>query len=146
MPVTLLDANVLVGLLSEDSEFHNASQRWFMQNARKGWATCPFTQAAFVRIIANPAASRNVIRPAQAIDVLEDTLRFPVHEFWKDDLSMAEATPSFRNFLTGHQQITAAYLLGLSLRHKGRIVTFDRGIAALASAAGLGDRVTLIAK
>lgn len=146
MAATLLDANVLIGLLSEDSEFHTASQRWFLQNARKGWATCPFTQAAFVRIISNPAASRNVIRPGQAIDVLEESLLYPVHEFWKDDLSMADATAAFRDSLTGHQQTTDAYLLGLALRHKGRLATFDKGMAALASAADLGHVVTLLAR
>lgn len=146
MAVSLLDVNVLVGLLSEDSEFHTVSQRWFVQNARKGWATCPFTQAAFVRIICNPAASRNVIRPPQAIEVLEASLQFPVHEFWKDDLSIADATVAFRGSLTGHQQITNAYLLGLCLRHKGRLVTFDSSVAALASASGLGHLVALITK
>ena len=146
MAISLLDVNVLVGLLSEDSEFHTSAQRWFLQNAKKGWATCPFTQAAFVRIISNPAASRNVIRPAQAIEVLETSLRFPVHEFWKDELSIAEATFTFRDFLTGHQQITDAYLLGLCQRRKGRLATFDRGIAALASASEMGHLVTLLAK
>jgi len=146
MAISLLDVNVLIGLLSEDSEFHTASQRWFLQNARKGWATCPITQAAFVRIISNPAASRNGIRPAQAIEVLEESLHFPVHEFWKDDLSIAEATAPFRDFLTGHQQITDAYLLGLCLRRKGRLVTFDRGVAALASAAQAEHLVALITK
>lgn len=146
MAVTLLDVNILVGLLSEDSEFHPASQRWFTQNARRGWATCPFTQAGYLRIITNLASSKHLIRPALAIEVLEECLKFPVHEFWKDDLSMVEATADFRGHLTGHQQTTDAYLLGLTLRHKGRIVTFDRGIAALAQVAGLGHLVTSITK
>jgi hypothetical protein len=146
MAVTLLDINVLVGLLSEDSEFHAASQRWFFQNARKGWATCPFTEAGFVRIISNPASSKHVIRPAQAIEILEDSQKFPVHEFWKDDLSLAEATTVFREYLTGHQQTNDAYLLGLAAKHKGRMVTFDKGIAALASVAGLSHLVLSITK
>jgi toxin-antitoxin system PIN domain toxin len=146
MAVTLLDVNVLVGLLSEDSEFHSASQRWFVNHARKGWATCPLTQAGFVRITSNPASSKHVIRPGQAVDVLEDSLKFPVHEFWKDDLSIGEATAGFREYLTGHQQTSDAYLLGLARWHKGRIVTFDRGIPALASLAGLSHLVISIAK
>lgn len=146
MAVTLLDVNVLVGLLSEDSEFYSASQRWFFQNARKGWATCPFTEAGFVRIISNPASSRHVIRPSQAIEILEDSLKFPVHEFWKDDLSLAEATADFREYLTGHQQTNDAYMLGLAAKHKGRMVTFDRGVTALASMAGLSHLVIPIAK
>lgn len=146
MAVALLDANVLIGLLSEDSEFHTAAQRWFLQNARKGWATCPFTQAAFVRIVSNPAASKSGIRPAQAIEVLEENLLHPNHEFWKDDLTLAEATATFRDLLSGHQQITDAYLLGLALRYKGRLATFDKGIAALASSAHLGYLITLLSR
>jgi hypothetical protein len=146
MAVALFDINMLVALLSQDSDSHGAAQRWFLHNARKGWATCPFTQAGFVRIISNPASSRHVIRPAQAIDVLEASLKFPVHEFWKDDLSMAEATADFREHLTGHQRTNDAYLLGLAARHKGRIVTFDRGIPALASVAGLSHLVISITK
>jgi uncharacterized protein len=146
MAVALLDINVLVGLLSEDSEFHAAAQRWFLQNARKGWATCPFTEAGFVRIISNPASSRHVIRPTQAIEILEDSVKFPVHEFWKDDLTLAEATADFREYLTGHQQTNDAYLLGLTAKHKARIVTFDRGLPALAAAAGLSHLVVAITK
>ena len=146
MASTLLDVNVLVALLSADSDSHPAARRWFVQNARKGWATCPFTEAGFVRVISNPASSKHTIRPAQAIEVLEDSFQVPAHEFWKDDLSMAEATASFRQFLTGHQQTTDAYLLGMALRRKGRIVTFDRGIPALASAAGLNHLVIAITK
>lgn len=146
MAAALLDVNVLVALLSADSDSHSAAQRWFGHNARKGWATCPFTQAGFVRIISNATASKHVIRPAQAIGVLEEALKFPVHEFWEDDLSIAEATTSFREHLTGHQQIADGYLLGLARRHKGRLVTFDKGIATLAQVAGLGHLVISITK
>jgi uncharacterized protein len=144
MAVTLLDVNVLVALLSAESDSHPAAQRWFVHNARKGWATCPFTEAGFVRITSNPVTSRHLIRPSQAIGILEESFRYPVHEFWKDDLSIAEATAEFREHLTGHQQTTDAYLLGLAVRHKGKLVTFDKGMAALVSVAGLGHVVTLL--
>jgi toxin-antitoxin system PIN domain toxin len=146
MPVSLLDVNVLVALLTEDSVYHSAAQQWFLMNARKGWATCPFTQTGFVRIVCNPSASRNVIRPAQAVEVLEESLRHAGHEFWRDDLSVAEATAPFQSHLSGHQQITDAYLLGLTYRKKGRLVTSDKAIASLAADAGLGNLVTTIAR
>lgn len=144
MSASLLDVNLLVGLLDEDSLSHVVAQQWFLRNSRKGWATCPFTQAAFVRIVCNPAASRIPVRPAQAVEVLEENLKHPAHEFWPDDISFAEAVAPFRRSLTGHQQITDAYLLGLAHHRKGRLVTLDRGVAALASAAGLGSLVTLL--
>jgi predicted nucleic acid-binding protein len=33
--------------------------------------------------------------------------------------------------LSGHRQITDAYLLSLAISHKGRLVSFDAGITAL---------------
>lgn len=146
MPVSLPDVNVLVALLSEDSVFHGAAQQWFLESARMGWATCPLTQAGFVRIISNPAAYRGTIRPPQALEVLEESLRHPTHKFWHDDLSVAETLAPFQRHLSGHQQITDAYLLGLALRHNGRLVTFDKAVVALASAAGLVHLVTTIEK
>jgi predicted nucleic acid-binding protein len=37
----------------------------------------------------------------------------------------------FANGLVGHRQVTDAYLLGLALRHGGRLATFDQGIGTL---------------
>lgn len=145
MPVSLLDVNVLVSLSSEDALLHEAAWRWFDKNARAGWATCPLIETAFVRIVANPAASRVSIRPAQALELLRENLSRPSHQFWPDDLSAAEALGSLEEHLIGHQQITDAYLLGLAAKHKGRLVTFDKAIAALAEAAGLRHLVTTLA-
>jgi len=146
MPVSLLDVNVLVALLSADSLFHDAAQKWFLANAYNGWATCPMTQAGFVRIICNPAVSRNRIHPSQAIEVLEANLGHPSHKFWPDDLSAAKATAPFQRHLAGHQQITDAYLLGLALKHRGQLVTFDKAVQALATAAEMDHLVFTIRK
>jgi predicted nucleic acid-binding protein len=48
MSGALLDVNVLVALMWPDHDFHEVVQAWFGQNARKGWASCPITQAGFV--------------------------------------------------------------------------------------------------
>ena len=47
----LLDANVLVALQWPDHKFHESVLAWFGKNARKGWATCPMTQADAVELI-----------------------------------------------------------------------------------------------
>jgi predicted nucleic acid-binding protein len=44
----LLDANALIALGWPRHEHHEAMSRWFRNHAREGWATCAFTQAAFV--------------------------------------------------------------------------------------------------
>lgn len=146
MAVTLLDVNVLCGLLSEDFSGHAEAQEWFARNARHGWATCPFTQAAFVRLMSHPSASANPVAPAQALEVLAENMRHPRHEFWPDDLSLSQALAPWRTRVKGHQQITDAYLLALALHRKGRLATFDQGLIAFASTVGLAPWVSRIAK
>ena len=48
------------------------------------------------------------------------------------DRSWFELTASFAARITGHQQVTDAYLLGLAIKEDGVLVTFDRGIRYMA--------------
>jgi toxin-antitoxin system PIN domain toxin len=131
MAATLLDVNVLLALFSQEHSNHVAAQRWFKEHEKKGWASCPFTQAAFVRLVSNPSFSRNAASPIEAVSLLEENTQTPYHEFWADNIPYAEAVAPFGLTLSGHQQITDAYLLGLAMHRKGRLATFDRSIAAL---------------
>lgn len=94
-------------------------------------ATCPITEAGFVRIISNPAFSRDAVTPNEAIQVLAANTAAKDHQFWgitsPFESSVAFAGPR----LVGHNQITDAYLLGLALRLGGKLATLDGGIAAL---------------
>ena len=128
---SLLDVNVLVALHWPGHQFHRGAQDWFARNADRGWATCPFTQAAFVRIISNPAFSPRAVSPAEAIRALTTSLKHPAHRFWPDDITYADAVRSLGGRLVGHKQVTDAYLLGLALHKKGKLATLDRGLAAL---------------
>ncbi|HEV3037135.1 MAG TPA: TA system VapC family ribonuclease toxin [Candidatus Angelobacter sp.] len=127
----LLDVNVLVALLWTTHEDHLRVQQWFVRNSPKGWATCAFTQAAFVRISANPAIFPNAVRPSEAIEMLNKDLLHPSHQFWKDEISFAEAVKPFRERLSGHRQVTDAYLLGLAIHMKGKLATMDRAVLGL---------------
>lgn len=131
MPAALLDVNVLVALLWADHDDHNAARQWFKEHEKKGWATCPFTQAAFVRIVSNPAFSRQAVTPVEAIVLLEENLQRSSHEFWPDTLSLAEAASFVSSKLSGHQQVTDAYLLGLAIHHRAKLVTFDKRLSSL---------------
>jgi uncharacterized protein len=51
--------------------------------------------------------------------------------FWPDDVSFSEAVQPIQKQIVGHQQVSDAYLLGLVLRRRARLVTMDRGISAL---------------
>ncbi|MGC2637595.1 MAG: TA system VapC family ribonuclease toxin [Acidobacteriaceae bacterium] len=146
MAASLLDLNALIALLWAESEFHAATESWFRNNARKGWATSPLTQLGFVRVVCNPSVFRNAPHPAQALEVIEESTRHAAHEFWPHELTLAEAAAPFREHLQGHQQIADVYLLGLTLHRKGRLITFDKALLSLASAAGMGHLVTLLMK
>lgn len=141
----LLDVNVLVAMAWPTHEAHGKVLNWLREHAREGWATCPVTQIAFVRLLSNPQFSPDALRPEEALTLLEANLAHPAHRFWPDAISFAEAIRSFEGKLQGHRQVTDAYLLGLTLHHKGRLVTLDRGIAQLVPAkSSLRQRIELI--
>jgi len=131
MSVQLLDTNVLVALFWANHEQHEPAVKWFAAHQAQGWATCPMTQAGFVRVSSNPKVFPDAPSPVKALKLLESNLRHPNHDFWKDDLSFSQATVSLLARFTGHQQTTDAYLLGLAIHRGGVLVTFDDGIAAL---------------
>lgn len=131
MSVHLLDANILIALLWPAHEHHVRVQDWFNRHQKSGWATCPITQAAIVRILSNPAFSRDALSVEQALSLLESNLQHPAHHFWRDDISIIDALSPLKKRLTGHQQLTDAYLIGLARHHKGRFATMDRAVMTM---------------
>lgn len=127
----LLDTNLLIALLWPSHERHELAVKWFTRHRAKGWATCPITQASFVRIVSNPAFSRDAVQPREAIHVLSANTAAKDHTFWSDELPVAEAVAFTGVRLLGHQQVTDAYLLGLAIRRGGVLATLDQRIAAL---------------
>lgn len=130
MATFLLDCNVLIALAWPEHEFHDKVGRWFARHSSAGWATCPFTQVAFVRILSNPAFSANALTPTNALRVLESNLNLPSHHFWPSSISVTDALKNIEGRLTGHRQITDAYLVSLALHHRGKLATLDQGIGA----------------
>jgi len=128
----LLDINLLVALLWTNHEQHEPARRWFQGHHSEGWATCPLTQAGFVRISSNPRVFPGAPPPARAVELLAANIKHPSHRFWKDDVLFADAVAPFAGRFIGHQQTTDAYLFGLALRRRGRLATFDSGLSALA--------------
>lgn len=127
----LLDTNLLIALFWPAHAKHETAIKWFARHRSKGWATCPFTQAGFVRIVSNPAFSRDAVHPREAIQVLAANLRADDHVFWADNLAVPAAVSFAEARLVGHRQITDAYLLGLALSRDGALATLDRGIESL---------------
>ncbi len=134
MKAFLLDANVLIALAWPEHVAHDRVGRWFARNSRAGWATSPFTEAAFVRILSNPAFSPNALTPSNALIVLKRNVELPKHQFWADSISLPEAMSRLSCRLTGHQQVTDAYLIALAIHNRGRVATLDAGMGHLAPA------------
>jgi toxin-antitoxin system PIN domain toxin len=131
MSVYLLDINVLVALMWTNHEQHEAARDWYRLHQRAGWATCPMTQAGFVRISSNPRVFPAAPSPSKAVEILKTNLNHSSHQFWKDDITFGQAVAPFSNRLSGHQQTTDAYLFGLALHKRGVLATFDASIVSL---------------
>ncbi|MGO8697445.1 MAG: TA system VapC family ribonuclease toxin [Limisphaerales bacterium] len=127
----LLDTNLLIALFWPSHEKHDLAVKWFSRRRGAGWATCPATQAGFVRIVSNPAFSRDAVQPREALHVLAANIAAKDHEFWADELPVPEAVAFAGVRLLGHQQVTDAYLLGLAIRQGGVLATLDKRIEAL---------------
>lgn len=132
MKAALLDINILTALLWPTHEHHDLAHRWFRDRAAAPWATCSLTQLGFVRIVSNPAFSRDALSPTEALALLGENLSHPAHEFWRDSLQVPPAVKGMEARLQGSKQLTDAYLLALAHQRKGVLATFDRGLRTLA--------------
>lgn len=128
----LLDVNFLVALAWPNHLSHGSAVKWFKDNEKHEFATCPITETGFVRISMNPKITGETVDLRTVLDILSAYRSLPNHVFWTEELSAAEALAPFRN-LFGHRQITDTYLLSLALRKGGSLVTFDRGIRETAT-------------
>jgi hypothetical protein len=118
----LLDASVLIAVAVSDHVHHDAAEEWFARR-RGGFATCPITQGALVRLVIRHGASA-----AQATAVLGSVTSHKAHQFWPDDLDFGKVAMTG---VIGHRQVTDAYLAALARHHRGQLATFDQGLATL---------------
>lgn len=130
-PGILLDANVLIALAWSNHEDHDKVQRWLQISRGAGWATCPLTELAFVRILSNPAFSSDSLTPWQAAELLGANLKQPDHRFWNDEVDLSHVFSLFGSRIVGHRQITDAYLIALAIHKKSKLVTLDEGLRDL---------------
>jgi toxin-antitoxin system PIN domain toxin len=128
----LLDLNVLIALTEPGHKHHRKAQEWF-NSSRKGlWGICPLTEAGFVRVTTNPAFRPGPRTMEQAIAILQALKRYHDYWYWGIDESWVTLTAPFAARIFGHQQVTDAYLLGLAIKEKDMLVTFDKGIQYMA--------------
>jgi toxin-antitoxin system PIN domain toxin len=139
----LLDVNVLLALLWPRHEGHIAAHAWFAKMGRRAWATNVFTQSGVLRLLTNPAVALDTVSAAAALEVMAETTRHPGHEFWPMDHEILSSLKPIAGHLRGHRQWTDAVLLCHAAERDGALVTFDAGIAELASSE-FHNRVVLL--
>ena len=95
-------------------------------------------------MLSNPAFSPDALELDQALTLLKSNINHPLHEFWPDSLTVARSFEGLVQHAGGYRQATDAYLLGLVIRRKARLATFDSGVKQLGVNAGKGAHVELI--
>ncbi len=141
-PPALLDVNVLIAILAPDHVHHEAAHAWFAANRSAGWATCPLTENGLVRILSNPASSPRAETTGRMAERLHGFRQSGDHRFWPDDVTLCD-TRLF-SLGVGWRQLTDVYLLGLAVRHQGRLATFDRSIPLSAVRGATPDSLVVI--
>jgi len=140
MTIPLLDTNVLLALAWPNHQHHGKAHDWFAAHAKRGWATCAFTQLAFVRLSSNPAYSRDAVSPQEAAALLQQWTRHQAHRFWN---SPAADAPAIYVRALGHQQVNDAWLVEVARKNKGRLVTLDTHLSAHATKDDLVETIVL---
>jgi uncharacterized protein len=129
----LLDVNVLISMAWPNHVHHKPAQQWFRTRPPELWATTPVTESGFVRVSSNTSAIPTAVTPSEALSLLSRIRQVPNHVFLADDLELVIGKghlPSGR--VVTHRLVTDAHLLALARRHGARLVTLDRGVAAMA--------------
>lgn len=132
----LLDVNLLIALCDADHEHRAEAVKWYRENSAKGWATCPLTENALMRIMGHPAYPGGPGSPAAVLPLLQRLRSLPGHQFWEDNISLA--SERFSSALRGitSKKLTDVYLLALAVRKQGRFITLDTRIDPKAVAGG----------
>jgi hypothetical protein len=124
--IHLLDVNVLIALIDPAHVHHEQAHDWFARVGKRGFATCPITENALLRIVSHPKYPNTPGSPGVVAGLLEALRALPGHCFWPDALSISDTAHVDPARLSGHAQVTDTYLLALARSQGGRLATMDR--------------------
>ena len=124
----LLDVNLLIAICDADLVHHVRAKSWFKKNSSEGWATCPLTENALLRIMGHPDYPGGPGSPAAVLPLLQQLRAHTSHVFLEDTVSIAD--PHLIPSLSGitPKMLTDLYLLALAINHGGTFATLDRRI------------------
>lgn len=121
----LLDGNVLIAMTLEGQFHHQRVHSWLATIRDDHFATCSVTEGTLLRLHMMHANDKSA---SAAWKVLSDLHAHPKHVFWPENFSYTEISPTR---LTGHRQITDAWLAELAKRKNGKLATLDEPLSAL---------------
>ena len=124
--IFLLDVNVLIALIDSAHLDHDRAHEWFAAEGKHAWATCPMTENAVLRILGHTSYPNSPGPPAMIAPILKGLRSASGHQFWADDISMADEAVIDSTRLLNSGQITDAYLLALAKSKQGKLASFDR--------------------
>jgi hypothetical protein len=81
-----------------------------------------------VRILSNPAYPTVDTTPREVVSRLRRLCSLAGHEAWSDSVSLLDEQLFRPEMVTSHHKITDIYLLGLAVRQRGTLASFDRHI------------------
>ena len=124
----LPDVNILIALLDGNHVFHTRVHGWLAPH-KGGLATCAITQNGAIRVMSQPRYSSVIsLSAAQVKQQLQMGLARQDHAYWPCNETLMDDGLFDWSRIHGHAQLTDIYLLGLAVRRKGVLVTFDRRI------------------
>jgi toxin-antitoxin system PIN domain toxin len=118
---------VLIALTNPSHAHHQRAHQWFAQIG--AWATTPLTEAAFIRLMMNPAVAGRAATSAEVLSLLTALRSWPGHRFLADGSSLCEAEIDLIG-LVGYRQVTDLHLVNLAALHGMVLATFDTAIQA----------------
>ena len=118
----LLDANVLIPLCFPEHLHHPSAVKWLRQNPN--FAVCPITQGSLVRFLVRTFADGSQVAEVS----LQRLAQMVGYEFWPDNLSFGSMSLSR---VSGHNQVTDAYLVALAGTRNSKLATFDVALGAI---------------
>jgi toxin-antitoxin system PIN domain toxin len=122
---SLFAVNVLIALIDPLHLHHREAHAWWAANEAGGWATCPLTENAFVRILSQASYPRSV-SVGDAMRRLRNAAAESNHAFWGDDISLLDSQRFNGSGILAPKRLTGIYLLGIAVKNGGRLATFDR--------------------
>lgn len=125
MTTWLLDGNILIASAIASHIHHERVRRWRYSTQTDFIASCSVTESTLLRLHMILATDRTSEAAWKALASLH---AHPKHVFWTDDFSYLEVS---HTRLSGHRQITDAWLAELARRKGAKFATLDEGLATL---------------